>query len=127
MEEIIVLLLQGIIECGIELLAWLPFDLAVGGAPDRGGSWGVGVVLFLVIGAGMGALMNALTPHLLLPYPWLREANLVLAPFASGWLSWMLAKWRLKKNDRARPARSFWYAFCFTLGFVVVRFAWGVR
>lgn len=117
MEEILVAVLQVLLEFGLELLLYGGLDLAAERA-DRERPGCVFVGLFALFGAGLGAIANAVHPRPVLPFPWLRLTNLVVAPFAAGGLSWLVARWR-----RRGPALAFGTAFVFVLGFNLVRFA----
>jgi ABC-type Fe3+ transport system permease subunit len=57
----------------------------------------------------------------------LRIANLVLAPVASAFLSEAIANHRAKENPFIIPRNHFWQALFFTLGLVLVRFAYASR
>lgn len=125
MEQVLVLLVQFLLEVGLELLVYFPFDWPWADK-NRNGNFGCfGLLLFAGLGCGTGALANLFLHHLLIPWAWLREVNLLLAPLFSGYVSWLVAKWRSGRTAGDRPFWHFWSAFVFTLGFVLIRFAFG--
>jgi hypothetical protein len=125
-EEVLVLILQGLFEVGLEVffyagLAWpWPND-----KQDSAGFWAGGGVLFFVVGGVLGLLFTLIFPKLLLPYGWLRMANLVLAPAASGLFAWYVARWRRTRTPGVVPQQHAVFAVLFTLAFAAVRFAYG--
>ena len=79
------------------------------------------MILGLIALAGMavGGVVSRMHPQPVLPYPWLRLTNLVVGPGLAGGLSAAIARWR-----RRDAWFHFWMAFCFVLGYNLVRFAY---
>lgn len=80
--------------------------------------------LFFVIGGAIGWMSVQLFPQSVLSYPWLRIANLALAPFVAGLITRQIAVVRAKENLFIEPRVHFWRAFWFTLAFAFIRFAY---
>ena len=123
MEEILVAVLQVILEFGLELLIYGGLDVAAERAAPAERRGCLLLTLFALIGAGLGAVANAVHPRPVLPFPWLRITNLVVGPFLAGVLSLLAARWR----RRPEPALHFGLACVFVLGFNLVRFAFARR
>jgi hypothetical protein len=126
LEEILIVVLQVLGELILQVLIYLPFEwprsFSRRHREDRGESgcgWGA---LYLLLGALIGWLSVLIFPHVLLPYPWLRIANLIAAPLACGWISYALARWRQSRGLRAEPGAHFFSGLLFALAFVVTRF-----
>jgi hypothetical protein len=58
---------------------------------------------------------------MLLPYDWMRGANLMVGPLVSGYISYWVSSKRKKSDDEIKPFYHAVYAFVFTLSFVVAR------
>jgi hypothetical protein len=140
MEEAFAIVLQVLVEVGLQLFGGLGFDWAanstrygshargrhadeVVGSDPQGCSW---PVAFLFFGGLCGGLSLVVVPHLLLPGLGLRLANLVISPLAAGGLSYLVAA-NLWSHRRAVPRQHFWRGFCFALAFGIVRFAYSQR
>lgn len=130
MEEILVLILQCVAELLLQALGSGALDFMTwswdGG--DSGVSRGclLGILLF-VAGGILGGLSLLVLTHHLLPYGWMRMANLVMGPACSGWASWFLVRWRKSRYSDADPGSHGLGAALACLGFVLVRFTWGIR
>lgn len=123
MEELLVPLLQVILEIILEFLFYFGLDFATV-RDDRGQLNGFTTsVIFGLIGAGIAGLVTWIHPHVLLPFPWLHVANLVIGPFIAGLLSAGIASWRQKRGRERDPVLHFFLAFSFVLGYNLVRFA----
>ncbi len=125
MEEVLVLVLQGVFEVGLEVLfygglVWPSSDART----DSASAWAVGGILTFALGAGLGVFFNFFFPHLLVPYPWLRIANLVLGPAASGLFAWCVALWRSQYRRGVAPGQHAAFAVLFTIAFATVRYAY---
>jgi hypothetical protein len=121
-EESLLIVLQFFGEVLLEVLIWVPFDWPRPEARDRSGSGSTWTFLYLLIGALMGGVSLLIVPHVLLPYPWLRMLNLVVAPITCGLVSWQIAKWRARFGRDLQPLNHLWYGAAFALGVAVVRF-----
>jgi hypothetical protein len=128
-EEVLILLVQFVAEVLIELLIYLPFDLPLSRDAKTGERQGCGwLVLYLMLGGMVGGLSLLIAPRLLLHSPPLRVANLIVAPVATGGLSWSLATWRRSRGVAAAcPTTHLWTGFLFVLAFGGVRLAYGGR
>lgn len=126
MEEIFAIVLQVLIEVGIQFFGGIGIDLAATsgkGEGDRdqdGCGW---LAIFGVFGAICGGLSLLVMPNALLPNFPLRLANLVISPFLAGGLSYLIAA-NVWSRDRRDPRHHFWRGFCFALLFAIVRFAY---
>jgi hypothetical protein len=136
MEEIVALLIQFVLEVGLQIFGSIGFDFATesrrkhgkdgkdGETRDQDGcGW---LVLFAVFGAICGGLSLIFAPKLLLPNVGLRVANLVLAPFVAGGLSYLVAAFVWSARGQS-PQHHFWRGFWFALAFGLVRFAYAGR
>ena len=75
----------------------------------------------------MGGLSLWLMPHCLLPWAWLRIANVVLGPLSFGWISWIFATWRAERHRDVVPWHHAVGAVAACLGWVLVRFTRSIR
>jgi hypothetical protein len=125
MEEVLVVVLQGLVEFFLEMLIYIGIDL--GWRRDDGGV-GCGLLtLFLLLGGGLGAVGNVLHPRLLMPTEGLRVAALIAGPAAAGGLSWLVARYRQRRGQQVVPGNHLITALCFVLAFDVVRYAYGTH
>jgi hypothetical protein len=130
MEELLILILQGFAEVLLQMLGSGLLDVLTWGIegddnrPSRGCTLGI---LLFAAGCGLGWLSLWLAPHNLLPWGWLRIANLVIGPMLSAWLSWWIARWRQRRDPEVVPRHHVISAALACLGLVLVRFTWGVR
>ena len=126
MEEVVALLIQFIVEVGIQLLGSIGVDFLTASRSEKdepGCGW---LVLFAVVGGVFGALSLLIAPTLLLPNLALRIANLVAAPLIAGGLSYLVAK-HVWAGRNLQPSHHFWRGFWFALAFGLVRFAYANR
>lgn len=122
-EEIIAVIVQLVLEVGLQVLVSGGIEAA--SAVSKKGSGGCGWLIgHGLIGGFCGWLSTLLFPHLMLPYPWLRVANLIVAPFIAGILTAVLDQWFNKGRD---GSTAFWHGFTFALLFNLARFAFGAR
>jgi hypothetical protein len=118
-EEVVAALLQVFLEFFVEFLVYVGLDIA-SYQTERGSTTGCLVLsLFALAGMALGAAVNWIHPHPILPLPWLRLTNLVVGPILAGGLSAAIARWRQRE-----PWVHFWMALCFVLGYNAVRFAY---
>lgn len=125
MEEVLIVVVQGLLELGLEFLIYCGLDFAaLRGRSDE--EYGCSLAgFFFICGAVLGSLANLARPRLLLPYPWLRIANLIIGPLLAGGASWLMTQWRQQRGAKVLPGNHFFFAFWFTLAFDLVRFAYG--
>lgn len=132
MEEIVALIIQLVLEVGLQLFGSIGFDVATesrrtrgdGGAQETDGcGW---LALFAVFGAICGGVSLIFKPNLILPTLGLRVANLVVSPLLAGALSYLFAAYVWAARG-ASPRHHFWRGFCFALLFGLVRFAYAHR
>ena len=123
MEEILVAVVQVVLEFVFEVLVYGGLDAAAQRVERRSKVGCLLLVAFGLVGAGLGAVASWVHPAPVLPWPWLRVANLVGGPFLAGGLSWLVARWRQGRGGRLDPALHFGMAFVFVLGFNLARFA----
>jgi hypothetical protein len=109
-EEIAAALVQVFIEFFLQFVVYFGIDV-VSLQTERSRSYGCTILgLIALAGMALGGVVNWMHPQPVLPYPWLRLANLVVGPILAGGLSAAIARWRM--------------AFCFVLGYNLVRFAY---
>ena len=85
------------------------------------------IVIMGAVGALIGWLSLFFVPHTLLPWPWLRIANLIIAPWISAYVSWRIATWRRTRDAIASPGTHALIAGAACAGLVAVRFVGGLR
>ena len=133
MEELAALIIQLVLEVGLQILGSIGFDFATESRRTRGehGSRqdadGCGWLLaFGVFGGICGGISLIFKPNLILPTLGLRVANLLVAPLVAGALSYLVALhfWSARG---ASPRHHFWRGFCFALVFGLARFAYAHR
>jgi hypothetical protein len=132
MEELLIVVLQGLFEVLLDVLSYLPFDLSRSASPSSSTRRDTddllaGCFLWFMGGCVAGGLSLLVFDRSFLPTRKLRIANLVAAPVMAGFVSRTIARRREARGAFADPRRSFWQAFSFSLGVVLVRFAWGLR
>jgi hypothetical protein len=132
MEEILALVIQLLLEVGLQLFGSLGFDLATesrrgrraqGDADGDGCGW---LIAFGVFGGICGALSLIFAPKLILPNLGLRLANLLLSPLIAGGLSYLVARYVWSARG-ASPQHHFWRGVCFAFLFGLIRFAYAHR
>ncbi|MFM8271027.1 MAG: hypothetical protein ACKODX_01710 [Gemmata sp.] len=132
MEEVLALVIQLLLEVGLQLFGSLGFDLATesrrarrgpGDADGDGCGW---LVAFATFGGICGGCSLVLAPKLLLPNLGLRLTNLFAAPLIAGGLSYLVARYVWSARG-ASPRHHFWRGVCFAFLFGLVRFAYAHR
>lgn len=128
MEEVLVLILQFLFELVLNVFTFSSFDFPSQRRrlPEPEVIWGWGLVWFLV-GACVGAVSLLVFNHAIINWSVLRIVNLVVSPVVSAYLSQVVAVRRAQSNPNINPRNHFWYAFWFTLGVAIVRFAYVSR
>ena len=135
MEEILALLIQLVLEVGLQIFGSIGFDFATesrrstrdekGEIVQQGDGCGW-LIAFAVFGGICGGLSLIFAPKLILPKIGLRIANLVVSPLIAGGLSYLVARYIWSARGSS-PTHHFWRAFCFALAFGLVRFAYAHR
>lgn len=131
MEELVALLIQLVLEVGLQLFGSLGFDFATESRRSKksehgetqehdGCGWHVA---FAVFGGICGGLSLIFAPKLLLPNIGFRVANLLAAPFVAGGVSYLVARHVWAPQGQS-PGHHFWRGFWFALVFGLVRFAY---
>jgi hypothetical protein len=124
-EEALVVVLQLFFEVVVQSLGWLPLDLAAGsGRTERGCGW---VLFHAAVGGLLGFVSTLISPHLLLPVPWMRVLNLLAAPLVAGGLAYLFATHVRPGGRRLDPRDHFAHAALFAFMFGAARFAFAPR
>ncbi len=128
MEDFLILILQGLFEFILEILAYGPWDWP----------WATGIkweskslfekcCIWLTIGCGLAAISILMFKRTWITHPHLRILNLIFAPVISAFISQAIARRRRENDTGIIPRDHFWQALWFTLGLVIVRFMFAVR
>lgn len=133
MEEVVALLIQLVLEVGLQIFGSIGFDFATESRrtkgehgqvkDDDGCGW---LTAFAVFGGICGGLSLVFAPKLILATLGLRLANLVAAPLVAGGVSYLVAAYIWSARGQS-PRHHFWRGFCFALAFGLVRFAYAHR
>lgn len=108
------------------MLIELPWDLAVYGSEKRACSSPVALGIFsLLVGGLIGWLTLFVHPQALIQSGAVRMANLVVGPAVSAGVAWLMSRRRVRHGAAVNSILHAACAFCFTLGLVMVRFAYG--
>ncbi|MBV1775507.1 hypothetical protein KSF73_07230 [Burkholderiaceae bacterium DAT-1] len=128
METLLILILQGAGEFLLNVLAAIPFEWAAARhTTEDKGQASAHCAFWSILGGVVGGLSLLILPLTAIHWPALRIANLLLAPLLSGYVARTLALRRAANQSDIQPRYHFWYAFCFTLGLVVIRFVFAGR
>jgi len=133
MEELLILFLQMIAQflgqiLGSGMLDSVTWAWEKSYKDDSPRSRGCALILImLVLGGLLGGLSVWLVPHTLLPWAWLRIANLIIGPAISAWVSWRIAKWRQSCGHDTDAQTHALIAGAACTGMVLVRFVAGAR
>ena len=98
MEELLIPILQVLLELFLEFLFYFGLDFATVSDDRRQPNGFTMSVIFGLIGAGIGGLATWIHPHSVLPFAWLRVANLIIGPFIAGLLSAGIATWQERQR-----------------------------
>lgn len=125
MEEFLVLLLQFLAELVMNIVSsGLDWPTSTSDRSDQHSRlWVRSGWLFL--GGVLGYASVWILPHTILGHAWLRLINMGLSPVIAGFLSRQFAS--RFGDEAAIPRNHFWNAFCCSLGFVLMRFAYASR
>jgi hypothetical protein len=125
MEDLIITILQGLFEFVLEIFGYWPVDWIF--PVDWPKSLAGKCIAWFIIGCGLACVSMLFLNRTWISHPTLRIANLVIAPIMSAFISQAIARYRSKRDESIEPRNHFWQAFWFTLGIVMVRFAYVVR
>jgi hypothetical protein len=128
MEELLIVIIQFIFEFTLNILGNIPFDWSSRNRttpePD---SIVFPCFLWFCGGCALAGISLLIARHSLITLPALRIVNLVIAPVTSAFISRAIARHRAINNPFIIPNNHFWQAFSFTLGLVIIRFAYASR
>ena len=128
MEELLLLVIQGLFELLLEVFGSFPLDTMSYKREREERNWTIlKCFFFFVVGAGVGAVSVWMFPHTLFNSQVLRVGNLLIGPVLSGLASYWLATRKVRKGDVVWVSRHFWYSYLACLGLVLVRFAYSSR
>ncbi|CAN5168459.1 hypothetical protein BH11PSE11_BH11PSE11_18330 [soil metagenome] len=116
------LLLQLIIECGVE---WIGHGVKEKFRDRRPIHPALTGVAYLILGALAGAFSLWLVPEVFIREYWLRIANLLLTPFAAGLFMASIGAFRRRHDKDVIRLETFAYGFFFALAMASVRFFFG--
>lgn len=85
----------------------------------------VAMILYLLLGAGLGWASFLLFPQHLIAHPDARIINLVVTPVAVGLALGAIGAWRARRGSELVRLDKFAYGYAFALAFALVRFAMG--
>jgi hypothetical protein len=126
MEDLLVIILQCVFEFLAEVFSYIGFDFVPEGRWQEssltGKCW-----FWFVIGGMLAGISIMLFQRTWIAHPALRIANICLAPITSAFISQAIARYRSKRNRSVVPRNSFWQAFWFTFGVVLIRFIYAAR
>jgi hypothetical protein len=132
-EELLILLLQFVFELLFDILVWFPWDIFLWWREDKtppglrlSDNWLVPLA-GVVLGGILGGLSLVVVPTTILRHEAARLLNLVATPLLSGSLARALSKRRVRSGRSSDPRLHFWFAFAFSIMFLVVRFTWAHR
>ncbi len=126
MEEILVVIIQVVLEVGLQIFGSIGLDFATssrGNSPtteEEGCGW---LLAFGVAGGVCGGLSLIPYPKALLPWAGLRIANLIAAPLLAGELSSLAVRYVFTQRSWD-PRHHFWRGFWFAMCFGLIRFTY---
>jgi hypothetical protein len=128
MEELLIVIIQFLFEFLFDVIGNIPFDWP---SSNRTKPESDGIFFRCFLGFCGGCLLAGasllVVKHTFISVSALRIANVALAPIASAFLSKAIASRRARANVFIVPRNHFWQAFWFTLGLVLIRFAYASR
>jgi hypothetical protein len=128
MEELLIVIIQFLFEFMLDVISNIPFDWT---SSERTTPEPEGISLRCFLGFCGGCLLAGVSllvvKHTVISVSALRITNVALAPIASAFLSQAIASRRARANVFIVPRNHFWQAFWFTLGLVLIRFAYASR
>ncbi len=129
MEQLLVLIVEVFFEILLNVLGNGLFDWPTQGRARsrQGESIVLPCFLWFLFASFLGWLSLFVLPHALITVSALRMANLLVAPAVSAAIAWWIADWRSYWHSNITPRYYLWKSFWFTLGMVLVRFAYTVK
>ncbi|RDZ29139.1 hypothetical protein [Lysobacter silvisoli] len=83
----------------------------------------VSVVIYVLLGGGLGWLSLMLFPQQLISHPMAQMANLAITPVAVGLVLSVIGSWRSRRGGDLVRLDKFSYGYVFALAFALVRYA----
>jgi hypothetical protein len=117
------LLLQAFVEWFLQAFGELIADAIGFGANQPPPPLWVATISYFGFGAMLGAISLFALPTPLVSSQWLRILNVVVSPVAVAFLVTLFAAW-FKREPAIRFIKTFYFAYCFALAMVLVRFMW---
>ena len=128
MEEILIIILQFLAEFAFDALAGVTAGISeTYFVKDKARRLALRNILWFIAGCVLAGISLLFLQQTLLPFPFLRIINMVLAPVTAGFIAQAFAQWRSKRKWFITPRHYFWHSFWFALGFTLIRFAFAVR
>ena len=132
MEDLLILILQGLVQIVFEVFAYWPWDWIWYTEPfdrEKSKSWHkwMAAMAGIVVGGLLGWASLHFFPDVLVKWGWVRILFLIISPLGSGMIAREMAQWRKEKNIGIDPMFHFWLSLCFSVGLVWVRFAFAHR
>jgi hypothetical protein len=131
MEELLLLILQGIWEIFWDLLLQSLFQLAAeilihafhGARKTAAGPY-VTALGYTVLGGIAGLISLLLFPHAFIRRMWLRIVNMAITPLIVAELMTTIGRMRIRKGQTTIRLDTFSCAYIFALAMALVRFGW---
>ena len=129
MEQLIVVIIEVFFEILLNVIGNGLFDWPTQGRARsrQGESIVLPCVCWFLLASFLGWVSLFIVPHALIALPALRIANLAVAPVVSALIAWWIADWRSHWHTNITPRYYLWKSFWFTLGMLLVRFAYTVK
>lgn len=128
MEELLIVVIQFLFEFVLNVLGNLPFDLpSKNRTTPEPESIALPCFLWFCGGCALAGISLLVFKHTFITVAPLRLVNLALAPLVSAYISQAIAARRATANPFIIPRNHFWQALWFTLGLVLIRFAYATR
>ena len=125
MEEAVAILFQVFFELIIQFFGSPGIWWATGNEKvDKGCAY---IFLHACAGGFLGWVSTLIAPQLVIPFVWMRYANLLIAPLASGAISYGFAVWAKSRGNNWDPQSHFLHGVLFAFMFGAARFAFGVH
>lgn len=123
MEEVVVVCFQLFFELALQVFGSSGISWASGN--DKVDKGCLFIFLHACVGGGLGWLSTLVAPQLMLPFAWMRLGNLLLAPLASGGISYGFATFAKSRGNDWDPPTHFLHGALFAFLFGAARLAFG--